>query len=269
MPSDPAATLDLLVRAHHDVFDGLLVATDDLDADGWATPTGCPGWDVHDQLAHCVGIERRLLGDEEVDPHVQVADAPHLTDEVKRHLERDVAARRGWDPQRLREEAQTTFARRREELAALRPQHLAEQAAGGPLGPMRRSSLLRMRLFDLGCHERDVRAAVGRLDGFAGAHLEVVTEQALRGWAGVWARSATGHLRLVVAGAEPVTLDLAAGRLTRGGDGPTPDATLALTVPELLALASGRSDAPAVGDLEVTGDRALVGDVLGRAALTP
>lgn len=262
--ADPAATLATLLAAHDAVFAGLLAATDDLPDEAWATPTGCPGWDVADQLAHCVGLERRMLGDDEVDPHVAVPDLPHLTDEVKRHLERDVAARRGWPPARLRAEAEETFARRRDDLATLTPDDLAERAVG-PMGPMRRSSLLRMRLFDLACHERDVRAALGRLEGLAGPHVDVAVEQAVRGWAALWAGD-DQRLRVEV-GPARFDLDLAAGALA--ADDAEPQATVRLTAAEALALAGGRSDAPPVTALAVEGDEAAARARFEAAGMTP
>lgn len=269
MPTDPAATLAHLVAAHEAVFDGLLAATADLDEAGWATATGCPGWDVHDQLAHCVGLERRMLGDDEVDPHVVVADAPHLTDGIKRHLERDVAARRGWPADQLVAEARETFARRRAALAALTPPELGERIVG-PMGPMKQSSALRMRVFDLANHERDVRGALGQLGGWSGPHVELSVEQALRGWAARWPQDADGLVRLEVAGAAAAEIDLDRGELRRpdGDEGAAP-ATVRLSAAQALALAGGRADAPTVDDLEVVGDRELVATLLLHAGMTP
>lgn len=273
MPSDPAATLTHLVAAHEAVFDGLLAATADLDEAGWATATGCPGWDVHDQLAHCVGLERRMLGDDEVDPHVVVPDAPHLTDGIKRHLERDVAARRGWPAERLLAEARETFARRRAALDALTPEELGERIVG-PMGPMKRSGALRMRVFDLASHERDVRGALDRLEGWSGPQVDLSVEQALRGWAARWPQAADGVVGVEVAGAAPARIDLEDGELHRpdgaGGDvDPAPHVTLRLSAAQAVALAGGRADAPTLDDLEVVGDRELAATLLAHAGMTP
>jgi uncharacterized protein (TIGR03083 family) len=273
VPSDPAATLAHLVAAHHAVFDGLLAATADLDDDAWSRATGCPGWDVHDQLAHCVGLERRMLGDEEVDPHVVVADAPHLTDGIKRHLERDVAARRGWPASRLIAEAEETFDRRREALAATTPDALGERIVG-PMGPMKLSGALRMRVFDLVSHERDVRGALGRIDGWEGPHVELAVGSALRGWAARWPDAvdhADGAVRVEVAGAGPAVIDLADGTLhaDADADGDPVRVTLRLTAPQALALAGGRDDAPQAAELDLGGDGPLAATLLAHAAMTP
>jgi hypothetical protein len=45
------------------------------------------------------------------------------------------------------------------------------------------SQMLRTRVFDMACHEQDVRRALGSLDGFAGPHLAIAVEQVVRAWA--------------------------------------------------------------------------------------
>lgn len=271
MATDRSAQLEQLLTAYRAVLDGLLGATDGLDAAAWDRPTGCPGWDVHDQLAHCVGLERRLLGDDELDPDVVVPDLAHLTGDIGRFLERDVEARRGRPHTEVVEEARETFVRRFGQLAQLTPDELDERRPS-LFGPMRTASSLRMRLFDLASHERDIRAAVDRLDGLAGPHVPIVVEYVLRAWARALPSRVDGDatVRVEVDAGPPVALDLATGDLTRGADaGATASATLRLTPAAVLALAGGRSDAPELGSLERHGDEGLLRAVLGAAAVTP
>jgi uncharacterized protein (TIGR03083 family) len=271
VPQDRTAQRDQLADAHRDAFDGLLTATADLDQDGWTTATGCPGWDVHDQLAHCVGIERRMLGDPDRVPEVEVPDLPHLTSDAGRWIERDVEARRGMSGEELRAEATETFDRRATGLRELDPSAL-EAEIDGPFGRARQSGMLRTRLFDLTSHERDVRAALGRLDGWSGRHLPIVTEQVLRVWTRVLPARAegAGTLEIVVDGEVRAQLDLGAGTLERGADAAAPaDARLELGLAELLALAGGRDDAPRLESLAWSGDEHLLRRVLAVAGVTP
>jgi uncharacterized protein (TIGR03083 family) len=266
---DREGQLRQLVEGHRAAFEGLLTATVGLDADGWATPTGCPGWDVHDQLAHCVGLERRFLGDPE--PHVEVPDLPHLTDERGRRLERDVEVRRGVPGADLHAEATATFDRRLAELDGFTPDDL-DVEVDGPFGRQKRSAFLRVRLFDLASHERDVRAALGVPEA-TGPYLPVVVEQVVRGWARTLPARVEGGgtLRLVVAGGPPVGLDLGAGTVTRGADVPPGcDATLEVSIGQLLALAGGRDDAPSLDETVAwSGDEHLLRRVLAVCAITP
>lgn len=261
---------DHLVAAHAAVFDGLLEATGALDEAAWATPTGCPGWDVHDQLAHTVGVERRMLGDPP--PTVELPDLPHVRGEFGRTIEVDVEARRGVPGAELRTEAKATFARRIGALRALDPARLREPLDGPAGMQMRGSQMLRTRVFDLTCHEQDIRRALGRLDGLAGPHLPIAIEQVLRAWARVLPDRLRdgGRLAVLVQGHEPVAIALPGGELLRGAAA-TQDqtATLRLDPAALLALGGGRSDAPGPDGLHVDGDRDLVDKVLRAATITP
>lgn len=262
---------DRLVAAYEAALTGVLQATEGLTDDAWAMPTGCPGWDVHDQLSHCVGVERRLLGDPDLDPDVEVPDLPHLTDGAGRFIERDVEARRRIAHEELRTEAQGVFDRRRQVLSELRPEQLGEEAIS-PLGPMRTSSALRMRIFDLSCHERDVRAALGRLEGLRGTHVAAAVEHTLRLWArALPARVEGGRtIAMRVTGRGPAVLDLASGELRHDEAATTTAAaTVGMSEADVLAIASGRTDAPDVDHLEVAGHEALVRRFLAVAGITP
>ncbi|MEX1164536.1 MAG: maleylpyruvate isomerase N-terminal domain-containing protein [Nitriliruptor sp.] len=268
---DRTAQRDQLVGAYRAALEGLLAATDELSDEAWGTETGCPGWDVHDQLAHCIGLERRLLGDADLDPDVEVPDLPHLTGDVGRFLERDVESRRRLGHDQLRAEARDAFDRRLAVLAQLRPEQLEEETAS-LVGPMRTSAALRQRVFDLVCHERDVRAAVRRLDGFSGPHVSQSVEQGLRAWARALPSRVEGGDSLAVRlpHRDPAVLDLSNGELLRDAAATaSASATLRLTDADLLALVSGRSDAPGVDGIEVAGDESLVRRVLAVASVTP
>lgn len=271
MATDRSAQLEQLRTAYRAALDGLLAATDGLDDAAWRRPTGCPGWDVHDQLAHCVGLERRLLGDDDLDPEVVVPGLAHLTGDLGRFIERDVEARRGHPHAELVAEARAAFGRRLDQLAQLAPEQLADD---GPslFGPMRLASSLRLRLFDLASHERDIRGAVDRIDGLGGPHVPIVVEHVLRAWGRTLPSRVDSEAVVAfdIAGGDLVGLDLATGELTRGADaGASAVATLRLTPATTLALAGGRADAPQLEALDGRGDEALLGQVVAGAAVTP
>jgi uncharacterized protein (TIGR03083 family) len=259
-----------LVAAHRAVFDGLLAAVDGLDAAGWSTATGCPGWDVHDQLAHVVGVERLMLGDPPDEAELP-ADLPHVTNDFARAVEVAVEARRGVPPDELVAEATATFERRLAHLETLDAATLAEPLDGPGGMRFKGSQMLRTRVFDMACHEQDVRRALGSLDGFAGPHLAIAVEQVVRAWAKVLPGRVAdpGAVAIEVAGRDRVVVDLQDGGLLRGDEAPAADATLHLDAAALLAIGTGRSDAPALADLDVAGDRELVERLLADASVTP
>jgi uncharacterized protein (TIGR03083 family) len=259
--------LQQLVAAHAAVFAGLLDATADLDEAAWATPTGCPGWDVHDQLAHCIGVERLMLG--EPLPAVDVPELPHVRNDLGRVVEMDVHVRRGVPGEQLRAEARETFDRRLATLEAMTVEDL-DQELDSPIGRHPAVKVLRTRVFDLVAHEQDIRRALDRGSELVGSHVELALEQVVRAWARVVPSrlEERGVVAVEVTGREPILLDVGTGELHRG-QGPTPDVTVELTPADVLSLGCGRDDAPAVEEVAVTGDRALALAFLGATAVTP
>lgn len=269
MAVDRTAQLAASLAAHRAVFDGLLEATADLDAGRWATPTGCPGWDVHDQLAHVIGLERRLLGDDELDPDVVVPDLPHLATDVDRFIERDVEARRRLSGGELRTEAAETFARRLDALGSLQPADL-EVEVDSVVGRRRLATVLRMRLFDLTSHERDVRAAL-LLPPPDGPHVEAAAEQLVRAWERLLPErvDTAGTVVLAVAGIAPLVVDLTSGETGRDtGDGRDVALRVDLAPDVALAIGGGRRDAPGVDGFPWDGDPAVLTAVLDGATVT-
>jgi uncharacterized protein (TIGR03083 family) len=259
--------LQQLVAAHAAVFAGLLDATADLDEAAWVTSTGCPGWDVHDQLAHCIGVERLMLG--EPLPEVEVPELPHVRNDLGRVVERDVHVRRGVPGEELRAEARETFDRRLATLEAMTVEDL-DQELDSPIGRHPAAKVLRTRVFDLVSHEQDIRRALDRRSELVGAHVELAIEQVLRAWARVVPSrlERRGVVAVEVTGRDPVRFDLGTGELHRG-TGPTPDVTVELTPSDVLSLGGGRDDAPAAEQLAITGDRELALAFLGAATVTP
>ena len=252
-------------QAHQELFDRLLDATTDLDDEGWATPTGCPGWDVHDQLAHCVGLEQRLLGAPA--PQVAVPELPHITDDLSHTMELDVQARRGVPGEELRAEARQSFAARLRALSELDPAQLSEHVEGFAGMSGKASTMLRIRVFDLCAHEQDIRRALERELDPDGAHGDLVSQQILRGLAQLWPQRLTGPGAVEVEITGP---QQAATRIDLDGGGGQQRVTrLRGTLGELMALACGRSDAPDVVHLQVDGDDELAREAVAAAGMTP
>lgn len=261
-------TLRQLIAAHRGVYEGLRDAVEGLDDSGWATATGCPGWDVHDQIAHVIGVERTMLG--EAPDEVEIPDLPHIRNDFGRAVEVAIHARRGVSAEDLLQEADEVFARRIGMLESMDPAALQEPMDGAAGLRLKGSQMLRVRVFDMVCHEHDIRRALGRDGDTHGPHVDISVEQVLRGWARALPPGVEGGVLEVVVDEGPATrLDLADGSLHRNGEGPEPTATCYLGVGELLAIAGGRRDAPDPSRLRIDGDRDWATGVLAGAAITP
>jgi uncharacterized protein (TIGR03083 family) len=266
----PEELLAQLREAHRRVFDGCMDAVDGLDEPGWATPTGCPGWDVHDQLSHVIGVERAMLGDPA--DQVTLPEPSHVRNDFGRSIEVAVQARRGRPGAALVSEAQETFARRLAALDAMDPAALSAELAGPGGMVFKGSQMLRTRVFDLTSHEQDIRRALARPGDTTGPHVDIAVEQILRAWARHLPKriGPDGVLEVRVTGRTPVLVSFVDGAIHRDEHTASPPtATIHLDVAELLAVGGGRSDAPPPADVPIDGDRAWAVRVLEHATITP
>ena len=254
--------------AMHDAVDGFLDVVAMLGEDDWGRPTGCPGWAVHDIVAHVVGLEDVLTGG--VEPDVEVPDLPHVRNDVSRYTERHVLVRRGRSPQELIDELGTVVARRREQLAG-DLEVMAPSVLGGRQ-PLSRS--IGRRAFDIFSHEQDVRRAVGRPGHLDGPAAAACLRRILRGLGAylpdrVVADEATLVVRVDGAQAAVLWLDLGSGDVL-DAEPPDPTVTMTFDFADLVPLACGRDDAPDPARVaEVAGNDALAARVLTSLAITP
>jgi uncharacterized protein (TIGR03083 family) len=128
------------------------------EVEDWSLPVpACPGWDVHDLIGHCSGIQRFF--DAGVSPSPPPGwDAPEDAGASDAWTARAVAARRDWS----RDDVMA-------ELAAAREGHADrlnavtdwDAPALGPVGETTEDGLFRIRCYDLWVHLQDLREAVG------------------------------------------------------------------------------------------------------------
>jgi uncharacterized protein (TIGR03083 family) len=150
-----------------DVWRDIANVCDGLSADQWDAPTECPGWSVHDNVAHMIGTERMLLGEQPEPGTSGAGDAAHVRNDIGKANERWIATYRGWDGAALLDEFRTVTGRR---LEALRALTTAEWDKEGftPEGPGPYRLFMEIRVFDCWYHDQDIREALDRpgyLDG--------------------------------------------------------------------------------------------------------
>ena len=252
----------------------MAAACEDLAPGEWALPTDCPGWTVRDQLAHVIGVERMVLGDESPPPLAVPPD--HVRNEFAAMNEPWIEARRGVPgPELLAEFAEVT-GRRSAELRAL-PAERFDVVGWSPVGDVPYRDFLGTRVVDAWAHEQDVRRAVGRPGGRGGAGESAVVDRCASTMAYVVGRRvapADGTVvRFVVTGplGRLVTVVMRAGRAEPAtDDGPDrPAVTLSMDQATFWRLGFGRVDGAAAlgsGAVRVDGDGALGRRVLGAMA---
>jgi uncharacterized protein (TIGR03083 family) len=123
-----------------------------------AQPTECPGWTVHDQIAHVTGVEALLGGHK--DPRVEMPHYAHIRNDLGKKVEYAVEVRRGRTGAELVAELEHVQAER---LSTLRDPTLTDTSIiAGPLGPDQAATVMVLRIFDVWTHEQDIRSALER-----------------------------------------------------------------------------------------------------------
>jgi uncharacterized protein (TIGR03083 family) len=134
---------------------------DGLTAEQWATATECPGWSVQDNVAHMIGTERMLLGEQPTAEAPDSGSAPHVRNDIGKVNEQWIAGYRSWDGARVLDEFRAITARRLEVLRALTPEEWDKEGFT-PEGPGPYRQFMAIRVFDCWYHDQDIREALDR-----------------------------------------------------------------------------------------------------------
>lgn len=236
----------------------------DLPEAAWDRPTECPGWSVRDVVAHVIGGERELLGEQ---PPSLPGEAPgHVRNAQGELNERWVVAHRPRSGAELLDELRDVAARRLDQLRAMPPEEW-EREVRSPIGPMRYRDFMEMRVFDAWVHDQDIRVAVGRPRVLTGPPAELSIARLFAAMPYVVGKQAAAPegstVVLDVAGAPggAVAIGVEGGRARRVPAVPTaPTVRLELGVDDFWRLACGRRDpdeALAAGAVALEGDAEL------------
>jgi len=160
MSQDPAAPEHLhdLVEAFAQTAQAVADLGHSCGVDDLAKPTDCPGWTVHDQLSHVVGVEAWLQGHK--DPRVEMPKYEHIRNDLGKKVEYAVEVRRARTSAEVLTELEEVLAQR---LSTLRDPALTDSSIiAGPFGPDLAATVVLLRTFDVWTHEQDIRNALGR-----------------------------------------------------------------------------------------------------------
>jgi len=148
-----------LVALFEDVWGDTITLCEGLTDEQWALPTDCPGWTVQDNVAHMIGTERMLSGDQPEAPPVD--GAPHVRNDIGKANEQWIASYRDRPGSAVLDEFRAVTAGRLDALRALTPEDW-EREGFTPEGPGPYRLFMAIRVFDCWYHDQDIREAVGR-----------------------------------------------------------------------------------------------------------
>lgn len=266
-------SLQTYVDAWSDSCRAVIGLAGELRPDDWDRPSDCPGWSVHDILAHLAALEHELAYDT-VEPEAEVVDEAGRVTAAYTQLGVDARADR--TPSQLVTELDDAVSVRADRLRDL-PSDPSAQPPHTPGGiGWDWPTLLRNRAIDAWVHEQDIRRAVGRAGRMDAPGARVTTETFTAGMGYVLGKQVAPPAGTTVVwrvrGAVPFELALTVGEDERAR--PTdsvpddPSATLGMDNETFTILAAGRHPRTGV-PVELGGDPKVCGTVLARMSVTP
>jgi len=252
-------------------LDELLAGLDDA---AWATPTCLPGWDVQAVVAHIIGTEGMLLGEEPPVADIDTEVRTHVRNDIGRFNEAWVIALADEPPDAVLASFRDHVARRLEALDAT-SEEAWETVGFTPAGQDTYGRFMRIRTFDCWMHEQDIRDAVGRPGGEDGpaARLAIDEMAAALGYlVGKKGRAPQGsRVRLELTGAAGRTVHVEVGEraaIVEELSGP-PTVTLTMPTGVFARLGGGRADPAALlGQVTIDGDTEVGERIVANMAYT-
>jgi len=264
-----------LIQLLADVWTDVGAVCDDLTEVQWKVPTDLPGWSVQDNVAHMIGTEMMLLGENA--PLEDIGHAPYVRNDVGKFNEQWVVLYRNRSGAETLADFRRVTQRRLDALTAL-PAEKWDEEGFTPEGPGPYRQFMEIRVFDCWFHDQDIREALDRpglLEGSA-ADLSVgrIPRKALPYVVGKKAAAPQGStVVFTITGDTPIVATVGVeGRAALFPEVPAdPSARLTMDRRTFTRLAGGRwtgDQARAHGSLEVAGDVELGQRVVENLAFT-
>ena len=163
-----------LVSLFEDVWGDTVALCADLTEEEWALPTDCPGWTVQDNVAHMIGTERMLSGEQPEAPAVE--GAPHVRNDIGKANEQWIASYRDQPGAAVLEAFRSVTAQRLDALRQLSAEDW-DREGFTPEGPGPYRVFMEIRVFDCWYHDQDIREAISRPGFLEGAVADLSLER--------------------------------------------------------------------------------------------
>jgi uncharacterized protein (TIGR03083 family) len=167
---------DRIVAALDEVWSSLGELLQALDEEEWSRPSPLPGWTVQDNVAHIVGTELMLAGEQLPSTGIDRTTHPHVRNQIGELNEAWVESFRGRPPADVLADFEAITAARLESLREMSDEEWAAEAVT-PAGPSTYGRFMQIRVFDCWLHEQDIRDATGRPGDELGLAVEVTLDE--------------------------------------------------------------------------------------------
>jgi uncharacterized protein (TIGR03083 family) len=148
-----------LVALFEDVWGDIIEVCADLTDAQWEKPTDLPGWTVKDNVAHMIGTERMLLGEQPDAPPVE--GAAHVKNDIGKVNEQWIAGYRERPGREVLDAFRAVTQLRLEQLRTMSEDEWNKEGFT-PEGPGPYRQFMAIRVFDGWYHDQDIREAIER-----------------------------------------------------------------------------------------------------------
>lgn len=261
-----------VVAALDSVWTSIEDLTAGLDDSDWRRPSPLPGWDVADIVAHVIGTERLLLGEQPPEPDADVTELGHVRNDIGAFNEKWIVHYRALGASAMLSDLRSVTATRRTQLAEATDEAFAV-VGFTPAGPDTYGRFMRIRSFDCWMHELDIRDALGLVPPGDSAVAAVAYQEIANIMPYIVGKKAAAPdgsaVRVTLSGLVTQNIDvLVDGRAALVDELPRePDVVLSCDAVEFARLAGGRGGAN-IAAVTVSGDSDLGSAVAAELAFT-
>ena len=246
---------------------------DDLSSEEWATPSRCPGWTIQDNLAHIVGTERMLQGEQP--PEVDFPTG-HIKNPIAEGNERWVESMRSLSGPEVLELFREISSNRLRQLHAMTDKEILT-VGWSPVGEVPYLRFMHVRVYDSWLHLEDCRAPLGHQPSAGGRPAEMAVAEVATAAGFVIGKKAGApegsRVEVILTGPVDSTIRVVVDKRAEVVDALDGEPTVRLTMSsnDWLALTGGRIDPQpllADGRVAVSWDVSLGTQMATRLAFT-
>lgn len=230
-----------------------------LSEEQWGMPTGLPGWRVTDVVAHLIGTEAMLSGEQVPESEIDVKSLPHVHNDIAAVNEHWVRALSDEKPAAMLARFREVTVRRTEMLKEMSQEEF-DAPSWTPAGKGTYGRFMQIRTYDCWIHEQDIRDALGLPGHDEGPAVDVALDESSRALGyliGKRAGAPEGStVRIDLTGPIHRTYTVAVEGRAALVDEPvaSPTVTIRLDSPLFLRLCGGRAEASGQSGIDLDGD---------------
>lgn len=269
---NPTPERDRIVEALTGEWTEIRELVSTFDENDWASKTPCPGWSSRDIIAHIIGTESLLAGEQA--PASSGASPSFVRNEIGELNQAWIDHFRGADTAELVDQFDQITRSRAEALRGMTDAEFHAES-WTPEGKGTYATFMRIRIFDCWMHEQDLRDAVSALGGMDSPAAAIAIKEMLGKLGYIVGKRASAPegstLTLRLTGAAGRTVSVAVEGRARLIENHPAEPTVALTMPAgVFARLYGGRVAPSgvTNDIQIDGDGELAQRVLSELAVT-